>query len=108
MLYRSNTWPVKEQDVVRLDRNDVSMVKWMCKVRPENRVQGFPYWGDWGGGGGGTRGKNLLIPSPSAPTYKNYTPSKLPSPPNFYFPLFPPSKVNSPAPLNNNFQVTTQ
>ena len=48
MLYRSNTWPVKEEDVVRLDRNNVSMVRWMCNVRPEKRVQGFPYRGDWG------------------------------------------------------------
>ena len=105
MLYRSNTCPVKEEDVVRLDRNDVSMVRWMCKVRPENQVQGFPYWGGLGGGANSQKFAHSL---PLPPTYKNYPPSKLPSPPNFYFPLFPPSKANSPAPLSNNFQVTTQ
>ena len=99
MLYRSNTWPVKEQDVVRLDRNDVSMVKWMCKVRPENWVQGFPYWGDWGGG---PRVKNLLIPSPSAPPPPPPPPTKITlqvnSPPHQIF-ISPSSPHQKPIPL---------
>ena len=32
MLYGSETWPVKEEDVVRLERNDMRMIRWMCGV----------------------------------------------------------------------------
>ena len=39
MLYGSQTWPVKEEDV-RLERNDARMVRWMCNIRPEDRVFG--------------------------------------------------------------------
>ena len=105
MLYRSNTWPVKEEDVVRLDRNDV----WLdgcARLGLRTGFRVFPTGGDWGGGGANSQKFAHSLPLP--PTYKNYPPSKLPSPPNFYFPLFPPSKANSPAPLSNNFQVTTQ
>ena len=29
---------IKEDDLVRLKRNDATMVKWMCVVSPENRT----------------------------------------------------------------------
>ena len=38
MLYGSETWPVKEQDVVRLERIDARMVIWMYNVRPEDVI----------------------------------------------------------------------
>ena len=37
MLYGSGTWPVKEEDVIRLERNGARMVRWMYSVRPEDR-----------------------------------------------------------------------
>ena len=47
MLYRSNTWPVKEEDVVRLDRNDV----WLdgcARLGLRTGFRVFPTGGDWG------------------------------------------------------------
>ena len=38
MLIGRETWPVKVENVVRLARNDARMVRWMCKVRPEDRI----------------------------------------------------------------------
>ena len=38
MLYGNETWPVKEEDVNRLERNDVKMVRWMCKVMAEDKI----------------------------------------------------------------------
>ena len=32
MLYRSETWAVKEEDLDRLDRNDMRMICWMCNT----------------------------------------------------------------------------
>ena len=32
MLYSSETWPVKEEDIKRLERNDARMIRWMCGV----------------------------------------------------------------------------
>ena len=37
-LYGSETWPVKEKDVIRLERNDAWMVRWMCNIRPEDSI----------------------------------------------------------------------
>jgi len=37
MLYGSETWPVKEEDVVRLERNDMRMIRWMCGVSLSDR-----------------------------------------------------------------------
>ena len=34
MLYDSETWPVKEEDVIKLKRNDARMATWMYNVRP--------------------------------------------------------------------------
>ena len=31
MLNGNNTWPVKEGDLIRLKKNDVSRVRWMCQ-----------------------------------------------------------------------------
>ena len=38
MLHQSETWPVKVEDVIKLGRNDPRIVRWMCNVRPENRI----------------------------------------------------------------------
>ena len=38
MLYGSETGPVKEEGVTKLERNDAKMVRWMCNVRPEDRI----------------------------------------------------------------------
>ena len=38
MLYESEFWPVKLEDVIRLEQNDTKMVRWMCNVRPEYRM----------------------------------------------------------------------
>ena len=35
MLYGSETWPSKEEDAIRPERNNESMVRWVCNVRPE-------------------------------------------------------------------------
>ena len=32
MLYGRETWPVKEKDLIRLERNDARMIRWMCKI----------------------------------------------------------------------------
>ena len=32
MLYGSETWAVKEEDLDRLDRNDMRMIRWMCNT----------------------------------------------------------------------------
>ena len=37
-LYGSETWPVKEEDVIKLEKNDVWMVRQMCNVRSEDRI----------------------------------------------------------------------
>ena len=34
--YGSETWPVKEEDVIGLEMNDARTVRWMCKVGPED------------------------------------------------------------------------
>ena len=40
VLYGSEIWRVKEQDVIRLERNDARMVKWMCNVKSERFCRG--------------------------------------------------------------------
>ena len=37
MLY-DETWSVKEEEVIRLDRNDGRMVRKICNIRPEKRI----------------------------------------------------------------------
>ena len=36
MLYGGKTWPIKE--VIWLEINNAKMVRWLCNVRPENRI----------------------------------------------------------------------
>ena len=38
MVYGSETWPVKEEDVQRLERTERMMVRWMCGVSLKNRI----------------------------------------------------------------------
>ena len=38
MLYRNKTSPVKEKDLIRLEKNDTWMVRWMCNVRSEKKI----------------------------------------------------------------------
>ena len=38
MLNGSETRPVKEEDVIRLERNDAILVRWMCNVKPEDKI----------------------------------------------------------------------
>ena len=38
MPYGSETWPVKEEDVIRLERDNARIVTLMCKVWPEGRI----------------------------------------------------------------------
>ena len=40
MLYGSETWPIKEKDVIRLERNDTRIVRLMFNVRPEEKISG--------------------------------------------------------------------
>ena len=37
-MYGSETWPVKVEDVQRLERTERMMVRWMCGVRLKNRT----------------------------------------------------------------------
>ena len=32
MLYGSETWPLKEEDIARIARTDMQMIRWMCRV----------------------------------------------------------------------------
>ena len=38
MLYRSETWSVKYNDVVTLERNDARMIGRRCSNRPDNGI----------------------------------------------------------------------
>ena len=38
MVYGSETWPMKVEDVQRLERTERMMVRWMCGVRLRNRI----------------------------------------------------------------------
>ena len=38
VLYVGKIWPNKEVDLIRLDRSDARIVRWMCNVRPEDKV----------------------------------------------------------------------
>ena len=33
MLHRSETWPVRKENVVALQRAEMSMVRWMCGIK---------------------------------------------------------------------------
>lgn len=38
LLYGSEAWTVKEVNVIRLDRNDAKMFKWMWNIRSDDRI----------------------------------------------------------------------
>ena len=38
VLYGSEVWAVKEDNLVRLERNDMTMIRWICRVRPRDRL----------------------------------------------------------------------
>ena len=37
MLYASETWPLKEEDIQRISRTDMQMVRWMCNISLRDR-----------------------------------------------------------------------
>lgn len=37
-IYGSQTLPVKDDDVIQLERNDTMVVRWMCKVRLKDKI----------------------------------------------------------------------
>lgn len=37
-MHRGEAWSVKEDDVIKLKRNDIRMVRWMCNVSPKNGI----------------------------------------------------------------------
>ena len=40
VLYESETWSEKKDDEDRAEENDVRIVRWMCIVRPEEKISG--------------------------------------------------------------------
>ena len=38
MLHGSETWPVRKEDVVALQRAEMRMVRWMCGVKLKDRL----------------------------------------------------------------------
>ena len=41
ILYGSETWPVKKEDIKRLERNDVRMIRLMCEISLNDKVSVF-------------------------------------------------------------------
>ena len=44
MQYENETWSLRENDMIWLDRNNIRMIRWMCNTKPENKdtvVKGF-------------------------------------------------------------------
>lgn len=37
-IYAGETWPVREEDLARLERNDMMMIRWMCNVTLKDRI----------------------------------------------------------------------
>jgi len=37
MLYGSETWPVRKENVVALQRAEMRMVRWMCGIKLKDR-----------------------------------------------------------------------
>ena len=37
-MYGSEEWAVKEHDLARLERNDMTMIRWICRVRLRDRL----------------------------------------------------------------------
>jgi len=38
MLHGSETWPVRKENVVALQRAEMTMVRWMCGIKLKNRL----------------------------------------------------------------------
>ena len=38
MLHRSETWPVRKENEVALQRAEMRMIRWMCSVKVKDRV----------------------------------------------------------------------
>ena len=39
MMYGSETWPVRAEDMCCMERNDMRMIRWMCNVSLKNRLR---------------------------------------------------------------------
>lgn len=39
MLYASESWPLKGIDLAQLERNEQTMVRWICGIKPEDRLK---------------------------------------------------------------------
>ena len=39
MIYESETWPMKLEDMQRLERTEKMMIRWMCGQKLERRAQ---------------------------------------------------------------------
>ncbi|KAK3896219.1 hypothetical protein Pcinc_000141 [Petrolisthes cinctipes] len=39
MMYGSETWPVRVEDMCCMERNDMRMIRWMCNVSLKNRLR---------------------------------------------------------------------
>ena len=46
LVYGSETWPLKVEDVQRLERTERMMVRWMCGVSLKNRISSEECYGD--------------------------------------------------------------
>jgi len=40
MLHGSETWPVRKENVIALQRAEMRMVRWMCCVKLKDRLPG--------------------------------------------------------------------
>ena len=38
LLYGSEAWQIKQENVIRLERNDARMVTWMCNFSPGDMI----------------------------------------------------------------------
>ena len=38
VLHMSQTWPVKKDDVIALEKNDANMIRWMWSITPEKKI----------------------------------------------------------------------
>ena len=37
VIHGTESWPVKEENLAKLERNDMMMVQWICNVTPKDR-----------------------------------------------------------------------
>ena len=48
LVYGSETWPVKTEDVQRMERTERMMIRWMCGVSLKNRISSAELYGRLG------------------------------------------------------------